>query len=132
MNTKIVMAASAAAMGVAGIAGSFLPQELLAALHVPGGAVPTLMVQLHGAVLLAFAMVNWMGKDSLIGGIYNRPVAVGNLMHFAVGAITLAKFAIGGHTAPGALAVTAVYVLFAAAFAVIVFGRAPVVSPGAA
>lgn len=125
------MAASAVAMGAAGIAGSFLPQELLTALHVPAGAVPTLMVQLHGAVLLAFAMVNWMAKDSLIGGIYNRPVAVGNLMHFAVGAITLAKFAAGGHADRVTLAAAAVWVLFAAAFSVIVFGSAPVTSPDA-
>lgn len=32
-----------------------------------------------------------MAKESLIGGIYNRPIAIGNFMHFAVGAMALLK-----------------------------------------
>ena len=32
-----------------------------------------------------------MAKESLIGGIYNRPIAIGNFMHFAVGAMALIK-----------------------------------------
>jgi hypothetical protein len=117
------MGASALAMGLAGIAGSFLPHELLVRMGVPAaGLLPTL-VQLYGALLLGFAAVNWMAKDSLIGGIYNRPVALGNLLHFATGAITLVKFVIGGGTTPMFVIIaTVLYVAFAAAFAVVVFG----------
>ncbi|MFT5791804.1 MAG: hypothetical protein ACI9LI_001144, partial [Saprospiraceae bacterium] len=36
-------------------------------------------------------ILNWMAKGSIIGGIYNRPIVIGNLMHFGVGAIALIK-----------------------------------------
>jgi hypothetical protein len=83
--------------------------------------VLTLMVQLHAALLLAFAMLNWMAKESLIGGIYNRPLAVGNLVHFVVGAIMLAKFISGG-AGPLFVIATLIYVAFAIGFGVLVFG----------
>ena len=44
-------------------------QELLAALHLPAAGVPVLLIQLHAAMLLAFAIANWMAKGSLMGGI---------------------------------------------------------------
>jgi hypothetical protein len=123
VNTKTLMAASALAMGLAGIAGSFLPHELLVRMGVSAaGLLPTL-VQLYAALLLGFAAVNWTAKDSLIGGIYNRPVALGNVLHFATGAITLVKFAIAGGTTPMYVIVaTVLYVAFAAGFAVVLFG----------
>ena len=84
--------------------------------------LPTL-VQLLGALLLAFAMLNWMAKDNLIGGIYNRPVAVANLLHFAVGAITLAKVVLRRSKPVYIVAAAAVYVTFAIGFAAVVFGN---------
>jgi Fe2+ transport system protein B len=111
------MVTSAVVMAVLGLAASFLPQELVALADAPANSVITLMVQLLGALLVAFAMVNWMAKDSLIGGIYNRPVALGNLVHFSVGGIALVKVLMAGH-APGYLYIpAALYVLFAIAFA---------------
>jgi len=68
-------------------------------------------------------MTNWMVKGSRVGGIYNRPIAVGNLLHFAVGAITLGRFALRGPEAWPPLALAAIYTLFALAFGVVVFGR---------
>jgi hypothetical protein len=121
MKTKFLMAASAVIMGTAGLAGTFLPQELLRALHLPVSDVLTLMVQLHAALLLAFAMLNWMAKESLIGGIYNRPLGIGNLVHFVVGAITLGKFISGG-AGPLFVIATVIYAAFAIAFGVVVFG----------
>ena len=121
MKTKLFMATSAVVMGAAGLAGTFMPQELLRALHLPVSDVLTLMVQLHAALLLAFAMLNWMAKESLIGGIYNRPLAIGNLVHFVVGAITLVKFISGG-AGPLFVIATVIYAAFAAGFGILVFG----------
>ena len=68
-------------------------------------------------------MVNWMAKGSLIGGIYARPVAIGNLTHFTVGALALVK---GSASAPPlVLGVTVVYIIMAISFG-IVFFRHPV------
>ena len=122
MNTKLLMAASAMVMGVVGAAGLFAPHELLSALGITATEPLPALVQLHGALLFGFAMVNWMAKDSLIGGIYNRPVAVGNLMHFATGAITLVKLVMTGTKPMPILIATAIYTIFAIGFAMIVFG----------
>ena len=123
MNTKLLMASSALAMAAAGIAGSFLPHELLGWLGVTQNGILPIVMQLYAALLLGFAAVNWMGKESLIGGIYNRPVAVGNLMHFVIGAITLIKYIIGGGALPLHVIVAAsLYALFAVGFAVVMFG----------
>jgi hypothetical protein len=122
-KAKAIMTASALAMAVCGVAASFLPQEILATIGVAPHVVMTAVVQLLGALLLAFAMVNWMAKDSQIGGIYNRPVAIGNLVHFAVGAITLVKLVLAGGAPRYVLVAAVVYAVFAAAFATLVFGR---------
>ncbi|HEX6084961.1 MAG TPA: hypothetical protein VF266_10585 [Thermoanaerobaculia bacterium] len=112
--TKLVMGGSAVAMFVAGLAGTFAPHELLRYAGLAAtGALPV-MVQLTAALYLGFAMLNWMAKDSLIGGIYNRPVAIGNLVHFVVGALALLKYA-------AAAPLTIAYALFALAFAKVVF-----------
>ena len=96
MKTKLLMASSAAVMGAAGLAGTFLPQELLRALQLPASDAPALLMQLHAALLLAFALTNWMAKGSLIGGIYNRPLALANVLHFATGSLTLLKMMTAG------------------------------------
>lgn len=112
-------------MGSCGVAALFLPRELLRAIGVQPAEVLPVIIQLTGALLFASAMVNWTARGSLIGGIYNRPVAIGNLTHFAVGALSLAKAVLAGvHTVP-AIALTCVYVVFAVAFTMIFF-RSPV------
>jgi hypothetical protein len=121
MNTRILMATSAIFMGIAGAAGLFLPHEIVAALGAPATGILPALVQLHAAILFGFAMINWMAKDSLIGGIYNRPVAVGNTAHFVVGAITLLKLVVGDPTAP-IVAATVIYVIFAIGFGMLMFG----------
>ena len=40
---------------------------------------------------MGFGILNWTAKGTLIGGIYNKPIVLGNLLHFAVGAIELIK-----------------------------------------
>lgn len=124
MNTKVLMAASALVLGVAGAAGLFLPHEILAAAGIPATGVLAALIQLHAALLLGFAMINWMAKDNLIGGIYNRPVLVGNVAHFTIGAITLVKLVVGNATPP-LIAATAIYVVFAIGFGMLLF-RSPV------
>jgi LytS/YehU family sensor histidine kinase len=58
-----------------------------------------------------------MAKSSPIGGIYNKPIAVGNFMHFGVAAIALFKivFEIEVH-AESIISLTIVYSIFALCF----------------
>ena len=122
MNTKALMAASALFMGCLGVAASFLPQEILTWIGAPSqGALP-LLVQLGGALYVGFAMVNWMAKANLLGGIYNRAVAMGNFAHFFIGATVLIKGLLAGQTALGIRIGGAAYSVFAVWFALVAFG----------
>lgn len=111
MNTKVLLAASAIVLGAAGIAATFAPQELAAALRFPAAAA--LLIQLLGAVYFGFAMTNWMAKGSAIGGIYNRPLLVGNIAHWFIGTMALLR--------AGAYAPAAVYAVFAVGFGSLLF-----------
>lgn len=123
MNTRILMTASAIVLALLGLGALFAPQELLTYLGAaPAGFLPPL-VQLLAAALLGMALTDWAVKGSKVGGIYNRPIAVGNLMHFLVGALTLARVSMHGHTPAPVIAITVVYSLFAIAFGMVVFGR---------
>lgn len=125
MNTRVLLAGSAVVLGAAGIGATFLPDELLEVV----GAVPAtplrLVVQLLGALLFGFAMINWAARGNAIGGIYGRPIAIGNLTHFVVGGLALSKAVLSGGAGPGVIVAAAVYVLFAAGFALVIF-RSPV------
>jgi len=123
MKTRVLMAASAVFLGILAVASLFAPDEILKAAAVPASPLLPPLVQLCAALLLGFAMMNWMAKGSRIGGIYLRPIAMGNVIHFAVGALTLDRFFLRGHHEWPVIVLAAVYTLFAIGFAMVVFGR---------
>lgn len=122
-HTRLLMILSALVLAALGLPCVFAPDIVLA--RVAGGSSPgaELIVQITGALYFGFAGLNWMGRGSLIGGIYGRPVAIGNLMHFLVGGLALIKAASGAPASPGLWTISIVYLLFALAFAVVVFGN---------
>jgi hypothetical protein len=95
MKTKIILTSSAIYVGVLGLELSFFPNEIVNHLTIENSQTITIIIQLLGALYLGFGMLNWMVKGSIIGGIYNKPILIGNLMHFGVGALTLVKVAYG-------------------------------------
>jgi hypothetical protein len=125
MNTKLLMTLSAVVMGITGILLSFLPNEVLSYVHsITGAILDALILQILGAVYFGFAMMNWTAKANLIGGIYGRPIAIGNLTHFVIGTLALIK----GYFASFdliILALSIVYGIFAILFTVVFF-RHPV------
>ena len=118
MNTKIVMTSSALFYAIIGIILSFLPNEIVEYLNVEPNIITILFLNIMSALYLGFGILNWMAKGTLIGGIYNRPIAIGNLMHFGVGAIALVKISsnIQIHSEI-IISLSAVYVIFALLFA---------------
>ena len=118
MNTKIVMTSSALFLATIGILLSFLPNEIVEYLNVEPNIITILFLNIMSALYLGFGILNWMAKGTLIGGIYNRPIAIGNLMHFGVGAIALVKISsnIQIHSEI-IISLSAVYVIFALLFA---------------
>ncbi len=121
MNTKLIMTISSAIMGAIGIVLTFIPSEILTYLsNEPSSGIAVISLQMAGALYFGFAMINWIAKANLIGGIYGRPIAVGNLTHFFVGAMALTK---AGNLL--LLPLTIIYAVLAAAF-FIVFVTHPV------
>ncbi len=123
MNTKILMTASSLALGLAGAAASFAPAELLRALGSPAAEPRPPLIQLLGAAYIAFALANWTAKGSLIGGIYARPLSLGNCVHFLVGALALAKQQFSHGVSTPLLVALVGYTIFAVGFGWLVFGR---------
>jgi hypothetical protein len=87
--------------------------------------VSSFLLAFAGALYLAFALTNWTAKGSMIGGIYSRPLSVGNFLHFTVGTLALLNYTLsqGWHLSTGIA--LAIYALFAALFTYLVFGRSP-------
>jgi hypothetical protein len=119
------MRASAVFLGVLGVAATFLPQEILARVGAPPVGFNVLLIQIAGALYLGFAMLNWMARGNLIGGIYSRPVAIGNIAHFTIGGLCLLKFVYAGEYALEVIAAAVAYSAFAALFAFVAFWYSP-------
>lgn len=123
INTRILMTFAALMMMSTGILFSFLPGEIWTWLYGSSkmDTSPEILLQIIGALYFAFGMVNWTAKGNLIGGIYARPIAIGNLTHFVIAGLALIKYYF---TSPATvlLPVVATYTVLAILFA-IVFSR---------
>jgi len=119
VNTKLLMTISALVMGMAGITLSFLPQEVSSSLGMPEASA--IILQVLGALYFGFAMINWTAKANLIGGIYSRPVALGNLAHFVIGALALAKLTFKDPSLNYLWVAALVYAVFAILFAYVFY-----------
>ena len=82
---------------------------------------PRIRAEASGALYLGFAMLNWMAKDNLIGGIYSRPVAIGNFAHYFILAATLFRLVFAGPLPAILWAVAIVYGIFASWFGWVLF-----------
>jgi len=119
-QSKALMSASALALALLGLPCIFAPDVVQQRLAGSSSAGAELVVQITGALYLGFAGLNWMGKANLMGGIYGRPVAIGNLLHFLVASFALFKAAqVTGIRFLWPIALG--YASFALGFALIVF-----------
>lgn len=121
MNTRLLMIFTAAFFGVLGVGSTFLPQELLVHVGARPEGLLVLLVQTLGALYLGFAILNWMARSNLIGGIYSRPVALANFFSFAIGAVSLLKALASHYAAPEVVAMALFYSVFAICFGVVIF-----------
>lgn len=124
MHTRLLMIASALFMAVLGLATSLAPVEVLSMHGSTPDNATLLLIQMMGALYLGFAILNWTARGVVIGGIYSRPLALGNFLHFAMVGVMLTKAAIVHAAIP--LAISAfVFSFFAIWFGVVLF-RSPV------
>lgn len=129
--SRLLMTLSASALAIMGAIGAFLPAELLAWLGTQSSAVLVLLVQAYGASLLGFAMLNWTGRGMTLGGIYGRPLVLGNLMHFGAGGIGAMKLVLAHSEAAKLWPLASSYAVLAIGFGILMF-RAPGTTKSAA
>lgn len=115
------MTLSAIVMAIVGLACSFMPNEILSYFGITEFLLLPLLIQVLGATYLGFAILNWMAKANLIGGIYSKPVAVGNFMHYMVSSLALLKFFMAHTDLKLILIPLIIYAIFATLFGRITF-----------
>lgn len=116
--TRILMLASSiwyAAVSVPLVFASGLFNVLLSNDSVDA----SLPVQLFAGAFFGFAMLNYMARGNLIGGIYSRPVAIANFSNLLIGGLAATKT--GGFANPRITGFGVVCLLFATAFGVVLF-----------
>lgn len=85
MASRSIMTASAALLAVLGLCCLFIPELVATAVGHPARSAAGIQLAAGGA--LGIAMMNWMARGGTLGGIYGRPVIVGNFV--AAGILTL-------------------------------------------
>jgi hypothetical protein len=115
------MSASAVILGMLGIIGTFFPDEVLSRLGTGEPPSLMLMVQIMGALYLGFAALNWLARDNLIGGIYSRPVAIGNLLHFLTAGLAVVRLLASWPENKAVWALAVMYTVFAFSFGTVIF-----------
>lgn len=121
VNTKFLMASSALTLALAGVSLTFLPAEIGNYLVAGSSKLPAIILQLLGAAYFGFAMINWMVKENIIGGIYNRPIALGNFIHFFMGGVALIKIVFANQEVIFLWIASIVYLLFTISFGLVLF-----------
>jgi hypothetical protein len=93
---------SAAVLALAGAALLFAPDAVVPALApgFPPGALwlAQLLAQLLAAAWLGVAVLNWLQRATLLGGIYGRPLVFANVVLYFVGGMAVLR----GLREPGA------------------------------
>ena len=120
MNTKFLMTLSAIILALIGISLIFFPKEILDYFGSSVSDTLELFMQIIGSFYYAFAMLNWMSRGSIIGGIYNRPISIANLTHFVIAAFALVRGILFNPSLPYIIwLITIMYSIFAILFGIV-------------
>jgi len=123
------MTISAVFLALLGFGTLFAPQEVLSVHGTTPDNATKLLIQMMGALYLGFAILNWTARGNLIGGIYSRPVALGNFWHFLIVSLLLSKAAFDFGVIPLVIS-AAVFSAFAIWFGLVMFRPLPANSDG--
>lgn len=117
MNTRILLIASAVFTGAIGLALTFAPDEIATVRQGSYTNDLRIALQLCGALYCGFALTAWMAKGAALGGIYGRPIVIGNLTFYTIAALALAKTCMASPSMdPMLLALAVVHASFALLF----------------
>ena len=124
MNTKSLMTLSAIILALIGISLIFFPKEILDYFELSVSDALLLLMQIIGSFCFAFAMLNWISKGSIIGGIYNRPIAIANLTHFFIAGLSLIQGILSNPSLSYIIwSIASIYSIFAILFGIVAFNH---------
>lgn len=124
MNTRLLMALSAIILALLGISLIFFPIEILDYFELSVSDTLELLMQIIGSLYFAFAMLNWISRGSIIGGIYNRPIAIANLTHFFIAGLSLIQGILSNPNLPYTIwSIAIIYTIFAILFGIVAFNH---------
>lgn len=108
-------------MVLLGAGGALFDETILTFFDVQPDGFPVILLNVVGILYLSFGVLNWMAREVPIGGIYSRPVAIGNFAHFFGVTVALTQHVTTTSHTTTFLIGTAAYALFAAGFGYLVF-----------
>jgi hypothetical protein len=106
-------------MGITGIILTFFPKEIAGFFKMTD--TNTILLQVLGGLYFSFAMLNWAARANLTGGIYSRPVTIGNFSHFVIVGLALLKYGTANTTNIYVWIGVILYLIFAILFGIVFF-----------
>ena len=125
MHGRHVLTVSALILFAFGGAALFAADEMARLFGADASRGLALAIQLVGCGLLGFAALNWMSRGNRIGGIYARPIGIGNLLLFLTASLTIGKAALAGSVPIIVTAAGGIFGVLALIFAWLVFVHDP-------
>ncbi|MEM7415862.1 MAG: hypothetical protein AAF389_10230 [Gemmatimonadota bacterium] len=98
MNPRTLLSATALGLALIGFPALFVPEVVATWLELGAGA--TLPVQLFGGGLLSVAVLDWVGRGAIYGGIYGRPIVVANFGFAMLTSGTMLSACLDGRVSP--------------------------------
>ncbi len=84
MKLNPLLVAASLAYAIPGAVLTFAPDIALQEIGVTAPPLTLWMAELLGGALLALAMLNWIQRFSIIGGLFGRPLLMTNLLALSV------------------------------------------------
>ncbi|MEO8224275.1 MAG: hypothetical protein ABI661_05675 [Gammaproteobacteria bacterium] len=91
MISSLISRTSAGFLAIGGLVLLFAPDELLPRALPAFPVTVSWMGQLVAAGWLGLAVLNWVSRSTVLGGIYGRPVVLANAWFYFIGATTLLR-----------------------------------------
>lgn len=127
MSSRTILTIASILLFAAGGLAVFAADEVAGLMDREVSFESRMFAEFAGIGMLALAIQNWMARGRPIGGVYARPLGLGNLLFFSSSALTLGRYLATEMLPIEAIALCALFALLAVAFAWLVFFSRPAV-----
>jgi len=125
MSSRTILTITSILLFATGGLAVFAADEVAGLMDLEVSFETRIFAEFAGIGMLALAIQNWMSRGRPIGGVYARPLGLGNLLLFSTSALTLGRY-LAAETLPREMIVVCgVFVLLALAFVWLVFFSRP-------